>query len=87
MTINDSQYIKVYSVNSLYFIFRNGYFEKSKKSNYLTLVRTDESKEKMKEYEKLCSKISGLTTSITKTQMNMVKSICEYNLIQLTSYL
>ena len=42
------EYLKIYSVNPLYLIFRNvnGYFEKIDKSKYLTLVLTNESKEK-----------------------------------------
>ena len=54
MTIKDSKYVKIYSVNTLYLIFRkaNGYFEKINKSKYLTLAPTDESKEEIKKYEK-----------------------------------
>ena len=38
--IKDSKYIKIYSVNPLYLIFRNinGYFEEINKNKYLTLV-------------------------------------------------
>ena len=41
-------YIKTYSVNPLYFIFRhvNGYFEEINGSKYLALIPTNESKEK-----------------------------------------
>ena len=44
------EYVKIYSVNPLYHIFRNanGYFEEINKSKYLTLVSTNESKEKTK---------------------------------------
>ena len=50
VTIKDSKYVKIYSVNLLYFIFRNmnGYLEKNSKSKYLKLVTTNESKEKIK---------------------------------------
>ena len=54
-TIKDSKYRKIYSVNPLYLIFRNvnGFFEEINKSNYLTLVPTNESKGKIKKYEEL----------------------------------
>ena len=42
-------YTKIYSVNPLYLIFKNanGYFEEINKSKYLTLVSTNDSKEKL----------------------------------------
>ena len=45
-----SKHVKIYSVNPLYLVFRivNGYFEEINKSKYLTLVPTNESKEKIK---------------------------------------
>ena len=63
-----SKYVKIYSVNPLYLIFRNvnGYFEEINKSKYLTLIPTYESKEKTKKYEELWSKIRDLIRSITK---------------------
>ena len=62
------EYVKIYSVNPLYLIFRNvnGYFEEFNKSKYLTLVLTNKSKEKIKKYEELWSKIRNLIRSITK---------------------
>ena len=53
MTIKDLKYVKIYSVNHLYLIYRNvnGYFEEINKIKYLTLVSTNESKEK--KYEEL----------------------------------
>ena len=53
VTIKDSKYVKTYSVDSLYLTFGNinGYFEEINKSKYLTLVPTDENKEK--KYEEL----------------------------------
>ena len=52
--IKDSKYIKIYSVNPLYLIFRNinGYFEEINKNKYLTLVCTNESKEKIRNMKK-----------------------------------
>ena len=68
MTIKDSKYVKINSVNPLYLIINkvNGYFEEINKSKYLTLVPTNESKEKIKKYEELWSKIRDLIRSITK---------------------
>ena len=44
MTIKDSKYVKIYSVNPLYLIFNkvNGYFEEISGNKYLTLVPTNE---------------------------------------------
>ena len=60
----------------------NEYFEEINKDKYLTLVPTNESKEMIKEYEELWSKIRDLIRSITKNSddydkkyMNMIK-IC-----------
>ena len=44
----------------------NGYFEEINKNKYLTLVPTNESKEIIKKYEELWSKIRDLIRSITK---------------------
>ena len=68
MTIKDSKYVKIGSVNPLYFIFSkiNGYFEEINGNKYLTLVTTNESKEKIKKYEELWIKIRDLIRSITK---------------------
>ena len=48
VTIKDSKCIKIKSVNPLYLIFSqvNGYFEEINKCKYLTLVTSNESKEK-----------------------------------------
>ena len=68
MTIKDSKYIKINSVNPLYLIFGkvNGYFEEVNGNKYLMLAPTNESKEIIKKYEELCSKIRDLIRSITK---------------------
>ena len=67
-TIKDSKYIKINSVNPLYLIISkmNGYFEEINKIKYLTLVLTNENKEKIKKYEELWSKIRDLIISKTK---------------------
>ena len=50
--------INIYSVNPLYlFRYVNGCFEEINGNNYLTLVPTNESKEKIKKYEELWIKI------------------------------
>ena len=50
VTIKDSKYVQVNSVNPLYLIFNrvNRYFEKINGNRYLALVLTNESKEKTK---------------------------------------
>ena len=45
----------------------NGFFEEINGNKYLTLVPTNESKEKIKRYEELWSKIIDLMRSITKS--------------------
>ena len=47
-----SKDLQIYSVNTLYFIFNkvNGYFEGINGNTYLTLVPTNENKEKIKKY-------------------------------------
>ena len=49
-------------VNLLYLIFKevNGYFEEINENKYLTLVPTNESKEKIKKYKELWIKIRDL---------------------------
>ena len=60
--MKDSKYVKVYGVNPLYLIFNkvNGYFKEINGNKYLTLVSTNETKEKRKKYEELWSKIRDL---------------------------
>ena len=62
------EYVKIYGVNALHLIFRyvNGYFEEVNGNKYLTLAPTNESKEKLKKYEKLWVKIRDLIISKTK---------------------
>ena len=66
--IKDLRYLKINSVNPLYFMFNkmNGYFEENNGNKYLTLVPTNESKEKIKKYEELWRKIRDLIRLITK---------------------
>ena len=68
MTIKDSKYVKINSVNLLYLIFNriNGYFEEINGNKCLTLVPTDESEERIKNYEELWIKIRDLIRLVTK---------------------
>ena len=61
----------------------NGYFEEINKNKYLTLVPTNESKEIIKKYEELWSKIRDLIRSITK---NLVDSDEKHMKIKFNSY-
>ena len=72
MTIKDSKYVKINGLIPLYLISNkvNGYFEELNKSKYLTLVPTNESKEKIKKYENLWSKLRDLIRSMTKNLDN-----------------
>ena len=56
MKIKDSRYIKINSVNPLYLIFSNvnWCFEEINGNKHLTLVPTNESKEKIKKIRKNC---------------------------------
>ena len=78
MTIKDWKNVKINSVNPLYLIFNdvNGYFEEINGNKYLTLVPTNESKEKNKKCEELHIKIKDLIRSITINSdiMIMVKN-------------
>ena len=64
----DSEYVKIYSVNPLYFILRyvNEYFEEINKNEYSTLVPTNRSKEQIKKYGELGIKLRYSIWSITK---------------------
>ena len=66
--IKDWKYVKINSVNFLYLIFSkaNGYFEEINGNKYLTLVHTNESKEKIERYEEVWSKVRDLVRLITK---------------------
>ena len=66
MTIKE--YVKSYGVNPLHLIFRylNRQFEKINGNKYLTLVPTNESKEKNRKFEKLWIKMKYLIKSVIK---------------------
>ena len=54
MTVKDSKYVKIESVNPFYLIFNkvNGYFEESSRNKYLMLAPTNENEEKKKKNKK-----------------------------------
>ena len=81
VTITDSKYVKINSVNLLYLIINkvNGYFEEFNGNKYLTLVPTNETKEKTKKYEELWSKIRDLIKSIMKNSDNYVEKYMKIN--------
>ena len=68
VTIKDSKYIKINSVNPLYLIFSsmNEYFEKINGNKYWALVPINASREKVLKNEELWSKIRELIRFITK---------------------
>ena len=70
VTIKNSKYIKINSVNPIYLIINrmNGYFEEINGNKYLTLMKSK--KKKKKKYEELCSKIRDLIKPITKNSDN-----------------
>ena len=55
VTIENLKYLKINSVNPLYLIFSkvNGYFEEIDGNKYLTLIPTNESKEKIKKTQRI----------------------------------
>ena len=55
----------------------NGYFEEINKNKYLTLVPTNKSREKMKTYEELWSKVQYVIRLITKNSDDYDKKIYE----------
>ena len=81
--------MKINSVNPSYFIMNkvNGNFEDINKNKYLTLAPSNESKEKIKKYEELRSKIKDLIRSVTKNADNYDKKYIKIKLIQMASYL
>ena len=75
--MKNSKYIKINSVNPLRLIINkvNGYFEEINKKEYLTLVPTNESKQRFQKYEKMWSKIRDLIMSMTKNSDDYMQNI------------
>ena len=65
------KYVKINGVNPLYLILNkvNGYFQEINENKYLTLVPTNEGKDKILKYEELWSKIRDLIRSMNKKSM------------------
>ena len=63
------------------------YFDEINKSQYLTLVTINESKEKIKKCEELWGKIRDLIMSITKNSDDFYKTVSKPSLILMKSYL
>ena len=59
MTVKDLRYVKINTVNLLYSIIdkKNGYIEDIDGNNNMTLVPIDKSKDTLKKYEDLWTKI------------------------------
>ena len=67
VTVKNLNYEKINSANPLYLIIDkvNGYIEESNGNKYFALVPSDESKEILKRYENLQSRIKNLLRPIT----------------------
>ena len=61
ITVKDSDYVKINSVNPLYLIMNevDGYFKETNGSKYLTLVSTDKNKEVLTKYTELWDEIKN----------------------------
>ena len=61
ITVKDSDYVKINSVNPLYLIMNevDGYFKEINGSKYLTLVSTDKNKEVLTKYTELWDEIKN----------------------------
>ena len=68
VTVKKLKYVKINSVNPLYLMLNkmNRYFEENDGNKYITLVPTNESKEKIKKYKELWIKFRDLVRSVTK---------------------
>ena len=89
VTMNNLKYVKINSLNPLYFFSRklNGYFEEINGNKYLTLVPTKESKEIIQKYEELWRNIRDLIRSITKSSDDYDEKYMKTNLIRMMIYL
>ena len=83
VTIKDSRCVKISSVKRLYLIFSKvkEHFEEINKNKYLTLVPSNESKEIIKEYGELWSKIRDLIGSINKNSDDYDETYMKSNLM------
>ena len=76
------------SVKLLYLIINNanGYIEESNVNKSLTLVPTDESKDKLKKYGKIWGKNKGFIRSTYNNSDDYVEKYIKSNFIQLMIY-
>ena len=65
----------------------NGYFEEINGNKYLTLIHTNESKDKIEKYEEMWNEIRDLIRSELKNEMIMIKNLLESNFIKMISFL
>ena len=89
VTIEDSKYVKINSVNPLYLTVNkvNGYFEEINGNKYLALVHTNESNENIKKIWKTVERNQRFNYFNNYKLMVMIKNIWKSNLIQMASYL
>ena len=88
VTIKDLWYMKTGSVNFLYLINKiNGYIEERNRNKYLVLVPADESKDTLKKYEELWSKMKISSDQKLIAYMIMMKILWKSNLIWTMTYL
>ena len=66
ITVKDSDYVKINSVNPLYLIINevNGYFEEISGNKYIVLVSTDKNKEVLTKYTELWDEIRNSIENI-----------------------
>ena len=71
------------TVNPLYLVFNeiNGYIEESNGNKYLTPVSTDESKDILKKYEELWSKLRDIIILKTNDSKNYDENSVEINIL------
>ena len=65
----------------------NGYFEEINGNKYLTLIHTNESKDKIEKYEEMWNEFRDLIRSELKNEMIMIKNLLESNSIKMISFL
>ena len=72
VTVKDLSYATINSVNPICLIINkiNGYIEEKRRKKNLTLVHTDESKDRLKKYEELRNKIKDRTRSTNNNSGN-----------------
>ena len=82
--MEDSNYVKIKSVNSLYLIINkvDGNVEELNRNKYLTLISIDKSKEVLTKYTELWDEIENSIEKRNINQVNMEKISRKSNSIQ-----